>query len=237
MTRAILVLCGGLLLTACGATPSTPSAPAASPPPVVPSGPTRDPAKFDLVFWNEFVHNGLESPGALQPLRRWTTAPLIYLKTVDEAGLAIDEATLSTITAAMQDVAITWGGGQFGLGGLQRGTGSMEGVSGWVTVKFSNPTNTAGGTCGQSTIGTSGGWIRFNYLNTAANCGCGGPSTVNPRLARHELGHAFGYWHTDNPNDVMWGGDITAAQCTASPSAREVYHATLAYQTAVGSTN
>lgn len=236
--RTTLIVCCvlGLLTAACGSSPTAPTPPAPTPTPT-PTGPTRDQLQFNLTFWNEFVHNAYDAPGALQPLRRWTVPPMIYLKTVDEAGVAMDEPTLSTITAAFQSVALTWGGGQFGLAGIQRGTGTMEGVAGWVTVKFSNPTNTVGGTCGQSTVGTSGGYIRFNYLNTAANCGCGGPSTVNPRLARHELGHAFGYWHTDNMADVMWGGDISPALCDAMPSPREVYHATVAYQSQPGITN
>jgi hypothetical protein len=39
---------------------------------------------FDLNFYRQMVRNGFEAPSALQPIRRWTTTPQIYLKTVDE---------------------------------------------------------------------------------------------------------------------------------------------------------
>ena len=53
-----------------------------------------------------------------------------------------------------------------------------------------------------------------------------------PWLVRHELGHAFGYWHTDNPTDVMYG--IAGLGCEGMPSARERYHAAIAYSRPVG---
>jgi hypothetical protein len=48
---------------------------------------------FDLKFYWQFVRNGLDST-ALQPIRRWTRNPSVYLRTVDEAGAPIDAETL-----------------------------------------------------------------------------------------------------------------------------------------------
>src|SRR5439155_2605235 len=91
---------------------------------------------FDLGFYRTFARNGYEQPSQLQPIRRWTRAPQIYLKTVDEAGLAIDGVTLDTVAAALTDSAEIWSGGAFGLAGITRGTSTREGAAGWITVKF-----------------------------------------------------------------------------------------------------
>jgi hypothetical protein len=56
---------------------------------------------FNLDYYRQLVRNGYESPNALRPLRRWTRAPMIYLKTVDERGEAIDAATLEAVAAAL----------------------------------------------------------------------------------------------------------------------------------------
>lgn len=235
---------GSLLLLAlsagCGGSPSAPSTPAPStpivtppvavPPPVVvapPPLPTRGP-DFNLSFWNAFVHNRLEASGLL-PLRRLTAAPRLYLRIVDDAGVQIDPVTLSTVENAMKEVAPIWGGGQFGLAGVERGTSLKDGQPGWLTVHWL-ATN-VGEICGRSDVGVDGGVIELNYQNKGSNCTCPGIN-IRPRTARHELGHAFGYYHTDSIEDVMKSG---ALGCDALPSSRETYHATLAYQTPVGS--
>jgi hypothetical protein len=52
---------------------------------------------------------------------------------------------------------------------------------------------------------------------------------VYPRLIRHELGHAMGYYHTGDPGDVMYGRAISRAACDALPSDRERRHAKYAH--------
>jgi hypothetical protein len=184
--------------------------------------------QFSQTFWNQFVYNGFESPTALQPLRRLTAPPMVYLKTVDEAGKALDPATLNTVEDALRGVALSWTGGAFSLAGVQRGTGTMAGQRGWLTVRFLNPTEP--GVCGRAPIGSDGGVIELDYLTPG--CSCAG-SRIRPRAVMHELGHAFGYWHTDSPADLMYH---IITSCDASPSDREVYHAGIAYQSPVGST-
>lgn len=225
-------------LIGCGSGPATPSAPVVAPPvaviitPATPSIPPTIPRgpQFSQVFWDEFVHDGFEEPSALQPLRRLTSAPMLYLKTVDEAGNLIDLATLNTVQSAMRDVAAIWGGGQFGFAGVEQGTSTREGQRGWITAKWPNPS--AGAFCGRSSIAVDGGAIELNYLRQDVTCGCGA-SRMRPRTAKHELGHAFGYYHTDSDGDLMRNG---VSGCVDNqPSAREVYHASIAYQTQVGS--
>ena len=52
-------------------------------------------------------------------------------------------------------------------------------------------------------------------------------------MVRHELGHVFGYYHTDSPKDVMFGG-ATAGSCDGQPSMREAVYARYMYSRAVG---
>jgi hypothetical protein len=153
------------------------------------------------------------------------------MKTVDEAGQPVDDVTLQMVEDSMRAVASDWGGSQFGLAGVERGTSTREGQSGWLTVKWVNLDGVA--FCGASPVGLDGGVIQFNYLR--ATCSCAG-SRISPRTARHELGHAFGYWHTDGNADVM-SSSGSFGGCTAVPSAREVYHARIAYQTPIGTMN
>lgn len=234
---AVLVV--GLLLTGCsGSNPTAPSPPAPAPivtppapvPPPVPIVPppvVRGP-QFSQIFWNEFVHDSLES-SAPQPLRRKTSAPSLYLRTLDEAGVAMDAVTLDTVQGALQDVAATWMGGQFGFVTVQRGTSSMIGVPGWITVRWAAAASTDN-LCGRTAV--NGDAIELDYRTPG--CDCGGASRIYPRVARHELGHALGYYHTDSASDVMYGGTVDRAACNLTPSPREVYHATVAYSSPIG---
>lgn len=229
------------LLTASCSGSSSPLAP--TPPPRVPVTPvpivtpTPTPAfppadaRFNQTFWDQFVHGSWEHPGSLDAFSRLPAAPRLYLKTVDEAGLPIDAATLDIIAAALTGVAPTWTGGAFGLAGVERGTSTKEGLGGWITVKWPNPS--LGAVCGRSTIGEDGGWIALNYRRQDASCACQG-SQMTAATARHELGHAFGYRHTDGPDDLMSVVNPTRP-CDQVPSAREAYHAGVAYAAAPGS--
>jgi len=187
-----------------------------------------DTPPFLLDFYRQFVRGAMDQP-ALQPLRRWTKPPQIYLKTVDEAGTPISAVQLNSTEQAMMQTAALYTGGRFGLGGIERGTGTREGQAGWVTVKWLAQSSEA--ICGRATIGQEGGYIEFNYLR-GGTCSCG-PLGTRPRTVRHELGHAFGYWHTDSTADLMSGAGI--AGCDGALSERERYHAAIAYARPPGS--
>jgi hypothetical protein len=87
--------------------------------------------------------------------------------------------------------------------------------------------------CGRADVGRPGGTLQL-WVPTAAACGCNGTTAIRPRMIRHELGHAMGFWHTDNAADIM-----TAASgvCDAMPSARELQAAAIAYARPVGNTD
>ena len=230
MTKLLLATLLAVTLSACGG----PTAPTATPPPPVVTPPPAPPpsvatiavvvcpdvvAGMDTAFYRQIGCNAFDTP--IQPVRHWTLAPKVYLRTVDDAGSSIDVLTLDTVQNAMIEVASALTGGRFGLEGVLRGEDSREGQSGWLTVRWPA---TAQAFCGRSDVGVDGGLIELSYLT--AGCGCNG-SAMRPSAARHELGHALGYWHTDNPDDLMSNLGATKP-CDRLPSAREL--AAMAYQ-------
>jgi hypothetical protein len=180
---------------------------------------------FEPEFFRAFVQNGYEAPTHLEAIRVLRTAFHIYLRTQDDAGGAIDQVTLDTTERALIDSASTWAGETFSLAGVERGLRTKEQVPGWITVKWSSAPII--GQCGRSTVGVDGGYIE---LDASGGCSCGMRTLVYPRLVRHELGHAMGYYHTDDPRDVMYGRTITSDACDVLPSDRERRHAKFAHQ-------
>lgn len=221
MKRLTIVAC--LLTAACsGSSPTGPSTPPTTPPTTNPPPavsnitvtpcPTAIIAPPDLSFYQQIGCNAFDGP--MQSVRKWNVAPKLYIRTVDEAGAAIDAVTLDTVQNAMVSIASSLTGGKFGLASVERGSDTREGVGGYVTVKWPT-TQTA---CGTTQVAIDGGWIQLNR-NNPSGCGCNG-SAITPRAAGHELGHALGYWHTDSQSDLM--SNIGNKPCTQALSAREV---------------
>lgn len=173
----------------------------------------------DPVFLRAFVQNGFEAPHRLEPVRVLRGPLRVYLRTQDDAGHPVDGVTLDTTEQVLIDSARTWSGDTGGVTAVVRGTGTREKVSGWITIKW---TTAMSRRCGRSTVGVDGGFIE---LNISGACDCGLATKIYPRLVRHELGHAMGYYHTDHESDVMYGQPVPAAACDARPSERERRHA------------
>jgi hypothetical protein len=174
---------------------------------------------FDLNFYRQLVRDATESP-ILQPLRRWTTSPNLYLQT----GAGADDRTLNMIEQVARNAVPQWTGGTLNVAAVERGPGSRAGQAGWLTIQFATDPRY----CGLSDVGLDGGVITL-YPRTP-NCGCQ-VYPVKPASVRHEVGHALGFYHTDSVNDVM---NATANQCDNPLSAREIYHAGIAYARTVG---
>ena len=219
--RSLFVL-GAVSLCACTAV-SSPTAPGAL------SGADAISATygFEPTFYSAFVQNAHETPGRLEPIRLLRGPLRIYLRTFDDGGRAIDAVTLDTTERALVQSAWIWSGQTFGVAEIARGADSREHVSGWITVKWASRSFAT--QCGRSTVGVDGGFIE---LNASGACSCGTASLVYPRLVRHELGHAMGYYHTADLDDVMYGRAIPSAACDALPSDRERRHARIAHAAA-----
>jgi hypothetical protein len=179
---------------------------------------------FEPRFFRAFVQNGYEAPDRLQPIRVLRGPLRVYLRTQDDAGRAIDRITLETTERTLIDSAWIWSGEQFGVIQVERGARTREKVVGWITVKWSR--TALGDRCGRSTVGVDGGVIE---LNATGACSCGMATAIYPRLVRHELGHAMGYYHTDHIADVMYGEPIPTSACDTLPSDRERRHARFAH--------
>jgi hypothetical protein len=238
----IYALILAVLSVACsGSSPTAPSPVVVTPPPVVtpspvvipppvipaPAFPPSDP-RFDLAFYRMLVHNTLEGP--TYPLKRHAVAPRVYLRTIDDAGAPIDPFTLNETARALEETAgaLT---GVFGLAGIERGTESRQGQPGWITVRWSqfpNERDEGYSYCGEAAVG--GDLVML--FPRSRFCRCGGGPAVVLSIVKHELGHALGLHHTDSRGDLMYP---TYSACNQQPSAREVYHASVAYQQPVGS--
>lgn len=229
--RYVVGLC--LVLAGCSSSPTAPTPTASTPPvvtpaPVVSTPPTPAPnpllsdPRFSLSFYRMFVNGSLD--GALQPLRRQTQAPRIYLRTVDDAGAPIDAFTLDATAAALINTTgkLT---GVFGLAGMERGTGNRLGQAGWITVQWSD---VASDYCG---FGVYGG-DRITLYPKTPRCGCESGPRIRLRTVKHELGHTLGFRHTDSPDDLMYPVGLT---CDIEPSEREIFHARIAYSQPLGS--
>jgi hypothetical protein len=213
-----LPVLGALSLCACTVAPSptSPSAVASSDAAIVADG-------FEPDFYRAFLQNGYESPDRLEPIRI-LKALRIHIQTHDDAGRNIDAGTLDSTERVLIDGARVWSGDTFGVAEITRGRGTKENSAGWLTVKWVSAPS--GDRCGRSTIGIDGGFIE---LNSSGACRCGTASVIYPRLVRHELGHAMGYYHTDSASDVMYGSMITSDACDLQPSDRERRHAQIAH--------
>lgn len=233
-----------ILLVGCSGSPTAPTPPPFVPvvvtPPVVtppvapmptpPAFPPTDP-RFDLAFYRAFVHDAFERRGDFVPLLRQVEAPRIYLRTVDDAGRPMDTFTLNHIAAALESVAGSLTG-VFGLAGLERGTETRQGQRGWITVRWSavpeRADNGRSYVCGRAHVGGD----LITLYPQSPGCRCPGGPAVSLSTVKHELGHSLGFWHTDAREDLMYR---SLTSCDHNPSAREIYHAALAYTRPIGS--
>lgn len=218
--------------TACSSptapTPGTTTPPVAVTPPVTtppivtpPTTPARNPLlddpRFDLGFYRKFALDG----GSV-PLNRRLEAPMVYLATTDAQGRAVDTVTLDRVSEALVAGMTAWAL-PFGLSGIQRGATST--AANRLMILFDGSQSVS--SCGITTFDNR--TITLSYGRS--ECLCAG--RIRPRTVKHELGHALGFTHTGDAQDLMSG--VADSRCDQEPSSREMFHARVAYSMPNGS--
>ena len=182
-----------------------------------------------LTYYRSLVRDGFEHPETVQSrvLRRWSTSPSVYIRTIDDAGRHVDGTNLDVVIRAL-DIIEDVSGGQLALAAYEMGPGTREGVRGWITVKWGQPSDDR---CGTAQIGVSGGWIE---VNPGPRCTCTPGAGIEPRTIRHEFAHALGFFHTGERNDLLSGRAWSCAEKDATLSMRERSHLAVAFKRVPG---
>lgn len=173
-------------------------------------------APFSLAFYRQLVRNGYEAPGSLEPLRRLTVAPSIYLQT---AGLSA--ATIASLKDYARQAVYDFSGRTMAVVTIEEGAELRPDRAGWITVEIMS--GTAGATCGDAFVGQSAGHIRLFAV------GCNRPV---PHVLAHEIGHAMGFYHDEGSTNLMSATRPISHDGLASSIER--FHAAIAYKRGPG---
>jgi hypothetical protein len=183
-------------------------------------------APFSLDFFRQLVRNTHDAPDTMEPLRRLTVAPALYIRTVDDAGRTIDPATVNLVESVVRRSVQAWSAGALNVTRVETGAEERVRTAGWITIVFIDQPEAD--FCARAAVAASNGFMEFNYNN----CGCGG-RRIAPSIITHETGHALGFWHVRDRGAIM--SPVYDNPCTdEAPTPNELLHARLAYRRSPG---
>ena len=191
----------------------------------------RNAAPFSMTFYQQFARDMYDkSKGSPWPLRRWTTAPKFYLRTLDQAGRPVEPEVLSLTIETIRKAVPAYTANTYTAAAIETGTEVRPAAAGWINVDFKREFNDDT-PCGRAFVGENPGTITL-YED---QCSCGSIK-VPPSVTTHEVGHAMGFFHVSDRNSVMYPYD--RGDCRHSElSSAESYHAAVMYSRPRGNTD
>ena len=187
-------------------------------------------ARFDDQFWRQLVFNQFDYPGTVgRQMTRVleTTSPNVYIRMGDPTGRrVVSYGHRDHMRRAIPRLAEQLTGQPY-RGRIEDGIADRT-QPGWITVRFvtqEEEPDISEGACGRASIGADPGniWI---IRRARGNKYCTDDRSF-PEIFAHEVGHALGFRHVADRNTVMAPGVYNGID---QFSAREVYHARLAYK-------